>query len=241
MARNPYFSNGTASEQNLIQDIIIESIQIYGQEFLYIPRTLVAKDEILGEDRLSRFENAFPIEMYLETVDGFQGQGAFVQKFGLMMEQSATLTVARRVWEQLIGSQQATILPNRPNEGDLLYFPLTKGLFEIKFVQHQDPFYQLGKLYVYRLEVELFQYASEVMDTGVPEVDVFETLKTFDAEQVPNVRTQQSYGDNENFIDNAEDIIVPGNRLGTIPKYNKFTADSDSWDADSTTVKSDFK
>ena len=182
MARNVYFSHGTKNEQLLIEDIIVESLSIYGQDFYYIPRTLVSKDDILGEDRLSQFKSAYPIEMYLENVEGFEGQGAFLQKFGLMMEQSATLTVARRRWDQLVGQHGQTIIPGRPNEGDLLYFPLTKGMFEIKFVQHQDPFYQLGKLYVYKLQVELFQYASERIDTDVPEIDVFETIKSFDTD-----------------------------------------------------------
>jgi hypothetical protein len=179
MPTNVYFTQGTKNEQYLVEDLIIESLKIYGQEMFYIPRTLVAKDEILGEDRLSQFKSSFPIEMYFENVDSFAGQGAFIQKFGLMMEQSATLVVARRRWEQLVGRYGQTQLPNRPNEGDLLYFPLTKGLFEIKFVQHQDPFYQLGKLYIYKLQIELFQYSSERIDTGITEVDAFETLKTF--------------------------------------------------------------
>lgn len=177
---NVYFSQGTRNEQYLIEDIIIESLKIYGQEMYYIPRTLVSKDNILGEDRLSRFKHSFPIEMYFENVDSFDGQGAFIQKFGLMMEQSATLVVARRRWDQMIGRYGVTTLPQRPNEGDLIYFPLTGGLFEIKFVKHQDPFYQLGKLYVYKLQVELFQYSSERLDTGIAEVDAFEDLKTFD-------------------------------------------------------------
>lgn len=176
---NVYFSQGTRGEQTLIEDIIIESLKIYGQEVMYIPRTLVSKDNILGEDRLSKFKTAFPIEMYFENVDSFDGQGAFIQKFGLMMEQSATLVVARRRWDQLVGRYGATILPNRPCEGDLIYFPLSKGLFEIKFVQHQDPFYQLGKLYVFKLQIELFQYSSEQIDTGIKEIDNFESLKTF--------------------------------------------------------------
>ena len=186
MARNVYFTNGTGSEQLLIEDIIIESLQIYGQDFYYIPRTLVSKDDILGEDRLSQFKSSFPIEMYFENVDSLDGQGAFIQKFGLMMEQSATLVVARRRWDQLVGRYGVTQLPNRPNEGDLLYFPLTKGLFEIKFVKHQDPFYQLGKLYVYKLQVELFQYSSERIDTGISEIDAFETLKTFSTNTTRN-------------------------------------------------------
>jgi hypothetical protein len=176
---NVYFSHGTRNEQYLVEDLIIESLKIYGNEFMYIPRTLVSKDEILGEDRLSKFTSSFPIEMYFENVDSLGGQGAFIQKFGLMMEQSATLVVARRRWEQMVGRYGQTILPNRPCEGDLIYFPLTKGLFEIKFVAHQDPFYQLGKLYVYKLQVELFQYASERIDTGIAPIDAFESLKTF--------------------------------------------------------------
>lgn len=177
--RNVYFSQGTKSEQYLIEDLIIESIQIYGQDFFYIPRTLVSKDEILGEDRLSEFKSSFPIEAYFENVEGFEGGGAFASKFGLMMEQSATLVVARRRWEQLVGRYGQTIIPSRPCEGDLMYFPLTGGLFEIKFVAHQDPFYQLGKLYVYKLDIELFQYASERLNTGIPDIDIFESLKTF--------------------------------------------------------------
>ena len=186
MPTNVYFSHGTRNEQYLVEDLIIESLKIYGNEFFYIPRTLVSKDEILGEDRLSEFKASFPIEMYFENVDSLDGQGAFIQKFGLMMEQSATLVVARRRWEQLVGRYGQTIIPTRPCEGDLIYFPLSKGLFEIKFVKHQDPFYQLGKLYVYKLQIELFQYASERIDTGIKEVDVFESLKTFSTNSTRN-------------------------------------------------------
>ena len=177
--RNTYISQGVASEQNLIESLIIESLKIYGQNVFYIPRTQVAKDEILGEDPLSKFEQAFPIEMYFENVDNLGGQGPFIQKFGLFNELSATLVVARSRWQELVGQHGNTFVPDRPNEGDLIYFPLTKGLFEIKFVQHQDPFYQLGKLYTFKMEVELFQYASEKIDTGVAEIDKFEELKTF--------------------------------------------------------------
>ena len=180
MAKNPYFKFGTNSEQNVVENLIIECLQIYGQEMFYIPRTLVSKDEILGEDRLSEFKNAYPIEMYFENVDGFGGNGAFMSKFGLMIEQSATLVVARKRWQQAVAQYGQTILPNRPAEGDLLYFPLTGGLFEIKFVQHQNPFYQIGKLYTYKLDIELFQYASERIDTGYNVIDDFESLKTFD-------------------------------------------------------------
>jgi len=207
MARNTYFSQGTTNEQNLMEDIIIESMKIYGQDLFYIPRTLISKDEILGEDRLSKFTNSYPIEMYFENIDNFDGQGAMLQKFGLMMEQSATLVVARKRWNQLIGSSGNTIIPSRPCEGDLIYFPLTKGLFEIKFVKHQDPFYQLGKLYVYKLQVELFQYASEKLDTGIADIDVFETLKSFDTLINTNVDVPDSFGDNNKFKAAASNVI----------------------------------
>jgi len=176
---NVYFTHGTRNEQLLVEDLIIESLRMYGNEVFYIPRTLVSKDNVLGEDRLSLFRSSFPIEMYFENVDSYGGQGAFIQKFGLMIEQSATLVVARRRWDQFVGRYGVTTVPTRPNEGDLIYFPLTNALFEIKFVQHQDPFYQLGKLYVYKLQVELFQYSSERIDTGIAQVDAFESLKSF--------------------------------------------------------------
>lgn len=211
MAKNVYFSHGTKNEQYLLEDLIVESLSIYGQEMFYIPRTLIAKDEILGEDRLSKFKTAYPIELYFENVDSFDGQGAFIQKFGLMNEFSATLTVARRRWEQLVGRFGQTIIPNRPNEGDLLYFPLSGGLFEIKFVVHQDPFYQLGKLYVYKLQVELFQYASEKIDTGLPEIDVFENLKSFDTNINANVEKSQSFGDNAKFKTEANNVLFDKN------------------------------
>lgn len=218
MARNVYFTHGTSNEQYLLEDLVIESISIYGQEFFYLPRTMIAKDDILGEDRLSKFKDAFPVDMYLESVDGFEGQGAFIQKFGLMMEQSATLTVARRTWERFIGKHNDIQLPNRPAEGDLLYFPLTKGLFEIKFVDHQDPFYQLKKLYVYRLQVELFQYASEKIETGDKNIDIFETLKTFDVEKNPDIDLVGNYGNNNKFKEEAADIVFnTNNPFGDTP------------------------
>ena len=207
-----YFSQGRKSEQLFHEDLVVEAINIYGQEFFYIPRVLVAKDEILGEDRLSQFKTAYGIDMYLENVDGFEGQGAFIQKFGLMMEQSATLTVARRKWEQLIGRYGNTIIPTRPNEGDLLYFPLTGGLFEIKFVTHQDPFYQIGKLFVYKLQVELFQYASEKIRTGYDNIDAFESLKTFDIEVLKNGKVTEVYVSNPGFgYETAPTLLIGTN------------------------------
>ena len=207
MAKNVYFQMGTNNEQLLYEDIILESIEIYGIELFYIPRSLIAKDEILGEDRLSEFNNSYPICAYFSQIDNFEGQGSYIQHFGLQVEQSATLVVARRAWEQEVGRYGQTILPDRPCEGDLIYFPLSKGLFEIKFVESRNPFYQIGKLYVYSLQVELFQYGSERINTGIEEIDVFETLKSFDTTVNPDVEVPDNYGKNTTFQTKATGVL----------------------------------
>ena len=215
MALNPYFAagytQGDTGEQDILEDMIIESIDINGQMLYYIPREYVAKDEILGEDRLSTFTKYYPINCYFENVTGYSGAGAFVQKFGYMLEQSATLTVSKKRWERLVGATGNSILPNRPAEGDILFFPLTRGLFEIKFVQHQDPFYQLGKQYVYKLNVELYQYSSEHINTGNEDIDVFEDLKTHDVSIQDNPDVPESFGDNTKFKDKGSAIVFDVN------------------------------
>jgi len=243
MPLNVYFSNGTRNEQLLLEDLIIESLSIKGLEFRYIPRTLVSKDEILGEDRLSKFENSFPIEMYFKNVDSYEGAGFAIQKFGLMIDQSATLTVARRRWEQLIGRFGKTIIPERPCEGDLLYFPMTKSLFEIKFVKHQNPFYQLNQLYVFDLEIQLFRYGSENIATGDKEIDDFETLMSEDVGVNVDIDEPKSYGDNNEFKGEAYNFVIDANNpLGdtvtqTSPPSD--SADSYSQTADDTFLSGD--
>lgn len=197
----------TYSGQNLvIESLICEAISIYSCDFYYMPRKLVAEDKLLGEDRLSQFKNAYPIPMYMENSDmGFAGQGAFASKFGLQMDQSATLTVARREWNKAVGRYGEGILPNRPAEGDLLYFPMTGGLFEVNFVQHQMPFYQAGQLYVYQITVELFRFSSEKFSTGIADIDVFESLKSTDVTVNPSADTGASFGDNDKFKEEAPD------------------------------------
>lgn len=215
MPRNRYFTenrvvNGSIGEQNLLEDLIIESIQIYGVDMFYIPRILIAKDNILGEDRLSEFKESFPIEVYFENIDSFDGQGPFIQKFGLFNELSANVSVARKRWLELVGNQtvNSVQIPDRPSEGDLLYFPLTQSLFEIKFVQHENPFYQIGRLYVYRLSIELFQYGSENIFTGIDEIDSVKINNSFDIE----VNSQQTSSitngaDNTSYETESETII----------------------------------
>lgn len=182
MTNSIYLTYSNRNEQLVLQDIIEESIKHMGVTMYYLPREIVGKDEILGEDRSSRFQKAMAIQVYLETNDGWGGGGPFMSKFGLQLEQSATLTVGRRGWEKAVGRFGVTNIPGRPLEGDLLWFPLSDTLLEIKFVQHDATFYQLGKLYTYQLEVETFQYASEHIDTGIPSIDSFESLKSYDTD-----------------------------------------------------------
>lgn len=186
MATNFYFqsgnTSGTTNEQRLLEDLIIESIKIYGHDVYYMPRTTVKQDNILGEDILSRFDNAYPIEMYLSNIDGWEGDGELLSKFGIQVTHQATFVVSKRRWEDVVGAVDESFLqlPNRPAEGDLLYFPKTNSLFEIKFVQHLDPFFQLGKFHVYSMQCELYQYSSEALDTGVEEIDRLEDIRSQD-------------------------------------------------------------
>jgi hypothetical protein len=175
MPRNVYFSQGAASEQNLYEDIIIESLRIYGHECYYIPRTIVNEDFIFNEDALSKFGEAYQIEMYVESVDGYEGDGNLLSKFGLEVRNQISFVLSRKRWSNLIGkfgNEGSTI---RPNEGDLIYLPLVKGLFEIRYVDGDTPFYQLQNMPTYKLTCELFEYGNEAIDTGVAEIDSFET------------------------------------------------------------------
>lgn len=135
---------------------------------------MVSRDMILNEAIESKFGDAYSIEMYLENVDGFEGDGSLMTKFGLEIRDQATFVVAKRTWEKLVGFWNNSIVSGRPNEGDLIYLPLSKSLFEIKFVDHQQPFYQLSKFPVYKLRCELFEYSNEEISTGIAEVDKFQ-------------------------------------------------------------------
>jgi hypothetical protein len=180
---NHYFNNFTNSmEQNLVEDLIIESIRIYGIECLYIPRTLVKEDLLFGEDVLSKFDTAYPIEMYVKSVDGFEGDGTFLSKFGLEIRDQMILTMARRrfVEEVYVDGNDTVGTTDRPNEGDLIYFPLNNKLFEIKFVEHEAIFYQMGSLQTYDVTCELFEYSHERLDTGVAAIDNIETAQSGD-------------------------------------------------------------
>ena len=175
MATNFYFQSGIpggrSSEQLLMEDIVIECLKIYGFDTYYIPRAAVNEDDILGEDVLNRYSSAYPLEMYMQNVTGFEGDGDLLTKFGVEFRDTATFVVARRRWDEVIARSGDAVLTTRPAEGDIVYFPLTKAFFEIKRVDSTDPFFQVGKLYVYKLQCELMQFSSERFNTGVSEID----------------------------------------------------------------------
>jgi len=172
--RNLYFSDKVRSEQKLYEDIIIESLKIYGQDVYYIPRDLVQEDKIFGDDVPSRFNSAHKIEMYIENVEGFDGEGDLFTKFGVEIRDEATFVVSRNRWSQQVAKFDNGITSVRPLEGDLIYLPLSKKLFEISHVEHEQPFYQLSNLPVFKLRTRLFEYNNEDLDTGVTEVDNIE-------------------------------------------------------------------
>jgi hypothetical protein len=176
MPRNVYFDIAHREEQHLFEDLTIEALKIYGQETLYLPRQIVQRDNILTEDIESQYLDAYGIEMYVEDIEGFGGEGNLMQKFGLEIRDETTFIVAKRSWEKLVGTWNNTVDNFRPNEGDLIYLPMSQSFFEISFVEHEQPFYQLNNLPVYKLQCRLFEYNSEDFRTGIDEIDQIETV-----------------------------------------------------------------
>lgn len=173
---NPYFTQGTSSEQNLVQDLIDEQIRMYGIEVYYIPRSYLTKGKILKEVIQSEFNNAFPIESYVSTYEGYEGAGTILSKFGIQEQDDLTIVISKRRFENYLQPLLANVsnveLSTRPKEGDLIYFPLGDRIFEIKYVEHESPFFQLKKNYVYELRCELYRLAyNDVLDTNVSQID----------------------------------------------------------------------
>lgn len=224
MPTNKYFNNfGYAREQDLVEDLTIESIKIYGHNLKYIPKTAVKQDALFGEDTLSTYDDAVDIEMYIKNVEGFEGEGDFLSRFNLEIRDQVTFTVARKRFDQARSERLTTevgysyvqeeantnapsrqflstsantgmfgitletatsegysITNNRPLEGDLIWFPMVDKLFEIKFVEHEQVFYQTGRLQTYDLRCELFTYSNERIDTGISDIDAVEDNLTTD-------------------------------------------------------------
>jgi hypothetical protein len=177
MALNPFFLQGSPNEQRLVQELINEQLRIYGVEVIYIPRKFVRRETILREVSSSKFDDNFALEAYISNYEGYSGQGDILTKFGMSLKDDLSLIISKERYEDFIApfleteNDEEIVLSSRPREGDLIYFPLGQRLFEVKFVEHEQPFYQLGKLYVYELKCELFEYEDEVIDTSIDEID----------------------------------------------------------------------
>ena len=168
-------ANASAQEQKFMENLIVESIEIYGQNIYYLPRTYVNRDTVLDEVENSTFTQALSIRAYVNNVEGWEGQGELLSKFGIRIEDKTTFIFSRKKFESEVDDNATLNVEGRPNEGDLIWFPITKHLFEIKFVEVERPFYQLGKGYVWEVQCELFEYSDEELDTGVTEIDAIET------------------------------------------------------------------
>jgi hypothetical protein len=209
MATNTFFNNYNKSgnEANLLEDLVIESIRIYGVDTFYLHRSLQAVDNILNEDDLSIFDKAYEMEMYVKTVDGFGGEGDFLSKFGLQIRDQVTFTVANRTFERYATTEDSTL--KRPLEGDLVYFPMNEKFFKVMHVEHESVFYQMGSLYVYDLKCELFEYSNERFETGRTEIDTF--FDNYTTDSANNTLTDMSNIDPDSknifFEDEANDIL----------------------------------
>ena len=187
MATNLYFSQKVHSEQNLYEDIVIESLKMYGQDVYYLPRKIVNEDRVFGDDVPSRFSASYKVEMYIENVEGFDGEGDLFTKFGVEIRDQATFVVARRRWTSTVNRFDNEINSERPREGDLVYLPLSNSMFQVMAVEHEQPFYQLSNLAVYKLRCELFEYNDEDLDTGIDAIQdieeryAYEYLLTLDS------------------------------------------------------------
>lgn len=244
MATNVFFQNYSYfNEQMLIEDLVIESIQIFGLDMIYVTRSLQAVDNILNEDDLSIFNAAFDMEMYVKSVDGFQGEGDFLSRFGLQIRDSAVFTVAMRTFERYITRVDNTIV--RPKEGDLIYLPLNGKFFKIMHVEHESVFYQSGALQVYDLKCELFEYSNERFQTGRDDIDTyFDDIKTDSINSLQELKAVDPIAKNEFFEDEGNDIIDfsemdPFSETITYPTNYVTTSDSTRYTADSNEVTAD--
>ena len=239
MARNRYFNQYTPvkQEQNLVEDLIIESIKIYGVDGYYLPRTHVNLDKIYGEDASMIFDDALEMEFYIKSFDGFMGQEDFLAKFGLQVDESITFVVSQKRFTQSLKTSLITeysyniltedgdeLLSNRndvseydydaivrPREGDLISIPMLKGIYEIKFTQNIETFYQLGKLYTYELRCDRLEYSSERIDTDITEIDAIEdqySLSTTNREKSLDEDTFLFLHEDDTFIVNEADVVV---------------------------------
>lgn len=245
MATNLFFQNYNryGNEANLLDDLVIESIRMYGVDTVYLTRSLQAVDEILNEDDLSIFNAAYDMEMYVKSVDGFAGDGDFLSKFGLTIRDQVTFTVANRTFERYATRVDPTKI--RPNEGDLIYFPMNQKFFKIMHVEHESVFYQMGALNVFDLKCELFEYSNERLQTGREEIDTYynnintENVSSLDELNIVDPIAKNIFFEEESdeFIDFSE--IDPFTEIIQFQTNYGVTSDSTDQTSDNTTFTAD--
>ena len=211
MARNVFFNNFTNNqEQDLIEDLIIESIGIYGIEAYYLPKTYYDYDNLYGESDSALYKEFYTTDMYINSVEGFGGEGDFLSKFGVEQRDTMTMSVARRTFEQDVGREDLANI-ERPREGDVIFFPLNKKLYTVNFVEHEPVFYQMGALQFYELRLEMFEYSGERFNTGIADIDVLEVTRSTDV--FLHNQLMMETGDLPIHIETGQRILLDG--IGT--------------------------
>ena len=179
MARNLYFSERVRSEIDLYEDLVIEALKIYGQDVYYLPRDIVNEIKLFVEDPTSTFNSAHKIEMYIENTEGFEGEGDLFTRFGVEIRDEATFVVSKRRWTTQVSRLDPDNLGTRPREGDLIYLPLAEKMFEVAHVEHEQPFYQIENVPVYKMRCNLFEYTGEDFDTSIDGIQRIEQEGTY--------------------------------------------------------------
>lgn len=223
MATNFYFNNFQSSmEQNLIEDLVVESIKIYGIDLYYLPKRIVNRDTVFREEELATYNTAHPIEMYIKNVDGMEGEGDFMSKFGLEIRDRITFTVSRRSFAAEILTVEADLV--RPREGDLIWFPLTRKMYKIQFVEHEAIFYQLGSLQTWDLTCELFEYNNETFDTGIPDIDAVYAQLDVDigTAAATSVNLLDPQAQNEEFEEDGQSGILDFSEMDPFSEGNDY-------------------
>jgi len=220
MPTNVFISQSVRSEQMLFEDIVIEALKMYGQDVVYLPREVKISDEVLNEEFAS-FRAAYTIEMYIANTEGFEGDGNLLSKFGLEIRDQATFIVSRKRFSELVDIQDNALCEDRPREGDLIYLPLSNSLFQIKFVEHEQPFYQISNLPTYELQCELFEYSNEDFSTGIEAIDDFQMYNgTRYAIEVQGGEIGFAYGDEiKQTVDDTVD--PPIEIIGRVSGFNE--------------------
>ena len=214
MALNPFFLQGSQTEQRLVQSLINEQLQIYGVEVTYIPRKFVNKETVLNEIQSSKFDDNFLIEAYVNTYEGYSGQGDIMTKFGVSLRDEVTLTISQERFLDFIAPFMEAVpdseisLITRPREGDLVFFPLGNRLFEVKFVEHENPFYQVGKLFTFKMQCELFEYSGEDFDTGSNLIDQIEDEQAYQIGLT--LANTYSGGDGAYYVNEDVSVTIDG-------------------------------